>query len=131
MGFINDHTYSKPGVSKIFQQYKFIKTASKPDIGKLQIFSLNVGGLKSKLISDELEKEMLNFDIVCLSEVKMDLCDVGALQTDFDQFTIFSNIKEEYKSRDVFKLSRLASEPRLTFSKMFMSTIFNIFISEM
>ena len=96
LGLINDHTYSKEGVSKISQQYKFMKTASKPELGKLKIFSLNVGGLKSKLISDELEKEMLNFDIVCLSEVKMDLCDVGVLKTDFEQFTIFSNIKDEY-----------------------------------
>ena len=96
LGLINDHTYSRNGVSNIFQQYKFLKAESEPDLGNLKIFSLNVGGLKSKLISDDLEKEMLNYDIVCLSEVKMDLCDVGVLKADFDQFTIFSNIEDEY-----------------------------------
>ena len=96
LGLINDHTYSKEGFGKIFQHYKFMKTDSKSDLGKLKIFSLNVGGLKSKLTSDELEKEILNYDIVCLSEVKMDLVDLGVLKTDFDQFTIFSNIKDEY-----------------------------------
>ena len=96
MGLINDHTYSKEGVHKHSYQYKFIKTDNKSDLGKLKIFSLNVGGLKSKLVSDELETEILKYDIVCLSEVKMDLCDVGVLKTDFDQFTILSNIKDEY-----------------------------------
>ena len=46
LGLINDHTYAKDGVGKIFQQYKFIKTNSKSDVGKLKIFSLNVGGSK-------------------------------------------------------------------------------------
>ena len=52
LGLINDHTYSKD-FGEFFQHYKFMKTDSKSDLGKLKIFSLNVGGLKSKLISDE------------------------------------------------------------------------------
>ena len=91
---INDHTYAKASIK--IHQYKFFKTASQSDLGKLKIFSLNVGGLKSKLVVVELQKEILNHDIVCPSEVKMDLCDVGVLKTDFDQFTIFTNIKDEY-----------------------------------
>ena len=96
LGVLNDHTYSKNVVPKIVLQNP-VPNVNLTDFGKLKILSLNVNGLKGKLISDDLEQEISNHDIICLSEVKMDSCDVGVLKSDFGHFTIFTNIEDEYK----------------------------------
>ena len=38
-------------------------------LNKLKFFSLNVGGLKSKMISEDFEEQLNVFDIVCLLEI--------------------------------------------------------------
>ena len=64
---------------------------------KIKILGLNVGGLKSKLYFEDFEEEINSFDIICLLEVKLDQNDVGVLEKELNNFTIFSNIEEEYK----------------------------------
>ena len=36
---------------------------------KIKFFCLNVGGLKSKLISEDLKEQILEYDIVCSLEI--------------------------------------------------------------
>ena len=98
LGIINDHTYCKNVLPQMILQNSVCNTVGSVS-GQLKIFSLNVGGLKSKLVSEDLEQEISNYDIICLSEVKMDSCDVGVLKSDFEHFTIFTNIEEEYTTK--------------------------------
>ena len=58
---------------------------------------LNVGGLKSKLISEDFEEEINSFDVVCLLEIKMDKNDISVFEKEFDQFEIFTNVEEDYQ----------------------------------
>ena len=65
---------------------------------KIKIFCLNVGGLKSKLKSEDLKEQILEYDIVCLLEIKMDLNDVGVLEADFQQYKILTSLEIEYET---------------------------------
>ena len=65
---------------------------------KIKFFCLNVGGLKSKLIAEDFKEVILEYDIVCLLEIKMDLNDVGVLETDFEQYKILTNLEVEYEA---------------------------------
>ena len=65
---------------------------------KIKFFCLNVGGLKSKLISEDFKEVILEYDIVCLLEVKLDLNDVGVLENDFEQYKILTNLEVEYEA---------------------------------
>ena len=65
---------------------------------KIKFFCLNVGGLKSKLITEDLKEVILEYDIVCFLEIKMDLNDVGVLEADFHQFKILTNLEAEYET---------------------------------
>ena len=64
---------------------------------KLKFYTLNVGGLKGKLISEDFEEEIESFDIVCLLEIKMDKNDISVIEKEFDQFKIFTNVEEDYQ----------------------------------
>ena len=66
-------------------------------LNKLKFFSLNVGGLKSKMISEDFEEQLNVFDIVCLLEIKMDLNDIAVFEKEMEQFKVFSNVEEEYQ----------------------------------
>ena len=56
-----------------------------------------MGGLKSKMISEDFEEKLNSFDIVCLLEIKMDLNDISVFEKEMEQFKVFSNVEEEYQ----------------------------------
>ena len=81
---LHDHSYPKKQSVKVGLEHN------------LKFFSLNVGGLKQKLIAQDFGEEINLYDIACLSEIKMDLNDLEVLKSDFENFDFYSNIEEEY-----------------------------------
>ena len=55
-------------------------TASLYEGKNLKFFILNVGGLRSKLKFQDFLEEINQYDIVCLSEIKMDRIDIDAVK---------------------------------------------------
>ena len=69
-----------------------------PDKKKCNSFSfcvLNVGGLRSKMKSEDFFDFLNDYDIIGLLEVKMDKNDLDSIKTEFINFEIFCNINRE------------------------------------
>ena len=64
---------------------------------ELKIVSLNVGGLKSKLLYPNLQELINNHDITCLSEINLDLNDLETIKPNFEGFKVHHNIREDLK----------------------------------
>ena len=91
--FINhDHTYSKTDNAAC--NLTNIPFAKKNEI---TFFVLNVGGLKSKLNFTDFLETINKYDIVCLSEIKMDKNDLDSVCDEFVDFDLYSNITEHYQ----------------------------------
>ena len=57
---------------------------------------VNVGGLRSKLKSEDFFDFINEYDIVSLTEIKMDTIDVDSIKPQFENFDIFCNIEKDY-----------------------------------
>ena len=78
------------------------KTKNKPldkTFSSLKFCALNVGGLRSKMKSEDLFEFIDDFDIIGLLEIKMDQVDADSIKTEFENFDIFCNIDKEYSAK--------------------------------
>ena len=60
---------------------------------------LNVGGLKSKLKTEDLFDSIKNFDIICFLEVKIDKVELEGLKNKFEGFELFANVEAEFSNK--------------------------------
>ena len=103
----DEHNYSK--ISKKVKSHLEKNTTSVPskqNLSKssipaqnLKFFMLNVGGLKSKLKSEDLFDSIKNFDIICFLEVKIDQVELEGLKNKFDGFELFANVEKEFSNK--------------------------------
>ena len=63
---------------------------------RLSFCVLNVGGLRSKMKSEDFFDFFNDYDCIGLLEVKMDKNDLDSIKTEFGEFKIFCNIDYEY-----------------------------------
>ena len=75
-----------------------INLGLKANFNNLKFYTLNVGGLKSKIKFEDFQEEINSFDIVCLLEIKMDKNDIAVFEKEFEQFRVFTNVDEEVRS---------------------------------
>ena len=68
----------------------------KANLKNLKFYTLNVGGLKTKMNFEDFYEEITAFDIVCLLEIKLDKNDISVFEKEFEQFKVFTNVEEEY-----------------------------------
>ena len=72
------------------------KLPGKKKCNSLSFCVLNVGGLRSKMKSEDFFDFVNDYDIIGLLEVKMDKNDLDSIKTEFINFDIFCNIDKEY-----------------------------------
>ena len=79
-------------VKSYAENYIKPKSKNKPldkTFSSLKFCALNVGGLRSKLKSEDLFEFIDDFDIIGLLEIKMDQVDADSIKTEFENFDIF------------------------------------------
>ena len=86
-------------IQKLNPKEKSITNKLKWAYQNLKFFVLNVGGLKSKLKTEDIFESINSFHIVCFLEAKIDKVDLEGLKNKFDGFELFANVEAEFSNK--------------------------------
>ena len=107
MNFFNTVLRRTPRVTTFVKSYSEnivnFNSQKEPPVKKkcnrLSFCVLNVGGLRSKMKSEDFFDFLNDYDIIGLLEVKMDKNDLDSIKNEFGSFEIFCNIDKEYSTK--------------------------------
>ena len=86
-------------IQKLNPKEKSITNKLKWAYQNLKFFVLNVGGLKSKLKTEDIFESINSFHIVCFLEAKIDKVELEGLKNKFDGFELFANVEAEFSNK--------------------------------